>query len=738
MRRHIESLLPQHPRGARWPACKIYHNNVKISLRRRMCEDSILRPLTEQEVSKIFADPQSEAAQRWKSYWASTESRNANLLAQFRQVVSLGFAEKTVLDVGCGSAGLASAIVAEDGHYLGIDYSPYILRMGQHWLRQRSLRGDLLRASGSELPFKDESFDYIFAFDVIEHLEHGIVQQLQFLLELRRLIRPMGMIFLTTPNRWYPFEGHTFLYFPQYLPTKIADQYIRRRNPGFLQEHSSFEAIKLLTPAALQRLLHLSKLSFLHQLPCCMDVEDLPWIKRFAFRVLRAAGLAWYPMQEFWGCLVRRENRSHVRVKCRKLHPIALQECEHATGEFASQVDFDCGAHGHQLKNGWFPPERVQSGFRWTTDTAELWLQANGKEEFLSLSGYCNASARSGPVTLDVYCDNHWIGHHQVLGDETFEVRFLLPYRLYRSQICAIRLAAHPAYIAADPDFRRLGAAIRHVALVPAFPSRVDFNRESESPALQKGWFAHERDGRGFCWTTDVAEVWLRAKGDERFLLVSGYCNAADRCSPVTLRIDCDNHCVGRHRIEGNEKFNLWLPLPARLDPLQIYSIRLRVHPCYTPGGADLRKLGVAITEIAFLSESEFGSQVDFNLGPEHRLLQKGWFDYETDRRGFRWTADEAEVWLRSNGTQTSLQVSGYCNASSRLRPVTLQFCCNDRKVGEHWMEQDAAFNLELPLPQDSVSRLICRIRLITEPAYAPAGADHRRLGVVIFRIALA
>ncbi|HEY2933173.1 MAG TPA: class I SAM-dependent methyltransferase [Acidobacteriota bacterium] len=431
-----------------------------------MPENQTLRRLTEQEVSNIFVDPHSEAARRWVQYWSSTESRNRVLLTQFREVVSLGFEGKTVLDVGCGSAGLAASIISEGGHYAGLDYSPYVLQMGHLWLRRNGINPLLVRGSGSELPLRDHAFDYIFAFDVIEHLEGGLPQQLQFLQELRRVIRPSGMIFLTTPNKWYPFEGHTFLYFPQFLPISLADAYIRRKNPGFLQEHASFRAIKLLTPGDLKQLLDQSGLSLLHQLPCALDLRDLPEPRRSAFRCLSLFGLAWHPLQEFWGCLVRSENRQALRVKCRKHHQIALHESQVATREFGNEVDFDRSPSAHQLKRGWFPHERNETGFRWTARDAELWLQASGGEDFLSLSGYCNGSERPGPVVMDVYCDGQWIGRHVMTENETIDARFLLPRKVERLQICTVRIEVHPTHTPGGADERKLGVILAKIGLV--------------------------------------------------------------------------------------------------------------------------------------------------------------------------------------------------------------------------------------------------------------------------------
>jgi SAM-dependent methyltransferase len=428
-----------------------------------MQNDILLKELAAREVGSVFADPASAAARRWMDYWSSTETRNRELLAQFHGVASFGLKEKTVLDLGCGTAGLAAAVAEEGGRYCGIDYSPYVLQMGRRLLGEKGLNGTLMRASGTQLPFRDESFDYIFAFDVIEHMDGGLPAQLGLLRELRRVIRPMGMIFLTTPNKRFPFEGHTFLYFPQYLPAPLADMYIRLCNPGFLDEHGSFRSIKLLAPGELKRLLRQSGLAFLHQLPCCADIADLPWHRRLVYRLLQTAGASWHPMQEFWGCLARREHRGALRTKLIKHHSAAFSEGLPAGEEFSDCVDFSLGAHAHQLGAGWFSAESGGLAYRWTGEIAEIWLQAAGDSEFLELGGYFPQARPQ--ATMSVFCDGEWIGEHRFTESGMFRFSFLLARPLVRSQICKIRLEVSPVHVPGGADQRRLGVALSRVGL---------------------------------------------------------------------------------------------------------------------------------------------------------------------------------------------------------------------------------------------------------------------------------
>lgn len=66
-----------------------------------------------------------------------------------------------------------------------------------------------------ELPFPDNSFDYVFSNAVIEHVG-GRDGARKMLAESARVAK-VGA-FHTTPNRWFPIETHTQLPFLHWLP----------------------------------------------------------------------------------------------------------------------------------------------------------------------------------------------------------------------------------------------------------------------------------------------------------------------------------------------------------------------------------------------------------------------------------------------------------------------------------------------------------------------------------------
>jgi hypothetical protein len=75
-----------------------------------------------------------------------------------------------------------------------------------------------------DLPFADNSFDYVMSNAVIEHVG-GPARARQMLTESRRVARRGA--FHTTPDRWFPIETHTQLPLLHWLPRPIQQRAFR-------------------------------------------------------------------------------------------------------------------------------------------------------------------------------------------------------------------------------------------------------------------------------------------------------------------------------------------------------------------------------------------------------------------------------------------------------------------------------------------------------------------------------
>lgn len=99
--------------------------------------------------------------------------------------------ERPVLDIG-----------GDDGEFLFRVRAPY--KVGVDLMAKPSANVDWVQADGCRLPFTSRSFGFIFAFDVIEHVEHD----LDLLHEACRVLEPGGTLWLsTTATNYKIFPG---------------------------------------------------------------------------------------------------------------------------------------------------------------------------------------------------------------------------------------------------------------------------------------------------------------------------------------------------------------------------------------------------------------------------------------------------------------------------------------------------------------------------------------------------
>src|SRR5439155_807663 len=92
----------------------------------------------------------------------------------------------------------------------------------------------IVRADAESLPFRDESFDAVVATEVLEHLD----EPGRMLSEARRVLRPGGQFFMTTPNaQALPYRILRFL--PDALVSRLAASMTQETlHPELLQDHA--------------------------------------------------------------------------------------------------------------------------------------------------------------------------------------------------------------------------------------------------------------------------------------------------------------------------------------------------------------------------------------------------------------------------------------------------------------------------------------------------------------------
>ena len=111
----------------------------------------------------------------------------------------------TVLDVACGE-GYGAAMVAEAAYkVVGVDISADAIKNAKNnYGHHTNLQ--FVTASCECLPFPDASFDFAVSFETIEHIE----KQKEFISELTRVLRPDGVLILSSPNKRLYSDAHDY------------------------------------------------------------------------------------------------------------------------------------------------------------------------------------------------------------------------------------------------------------------------------------------------------------------------------------------------------------------------------------------------------------------------------------------------------------------------------------------------------------------------------------------------
>lgn len=105
--------------------------------------------------------------------------------------------DKTILDAACGE-GYGSRLLSETASMVvGMDIDPQTIEEAERKYHTKNLSfrtGDI-----AALPFEASSFDMVVSFETIEHVDAD--KQEAFLREIRRVLKPEGVLIMSTPNK---------------------------------------------------------------------------------------------------------------------------------------------------------------------------------------------------------------------------------------------------------------------------------------------------------------------------------------------------------------------------------------------------------------------------------------------------------------------------------------------------------------------------------------------------------
>lgn len=147
----------------------------------------------------------------------------------------------TVVDVGCSVGFVCDSMRDRGAHAIGVDIDVPGLARASERFGNKVL---FLCADGERLPLPDESADVI----VFNHIYEHVVDPFKVMADMRRVLKPGGMMYLGLGNKLGIVEPHYKLPFLSYLPPSLADRYVKAfKRADFYHE-------RFLTRAGLKRL----------------------------------------------------------------------------------------------------------------------------------------------------------------------------------------------------------------------------------------------------------------------------------------------------------------------------------------------------------------------------------------------------------------------------------------------------------------------------------------------------
>lgn len=148
--------------------------------------------------------------------------------------VSAFVKSKRVLDISCGT-GYGSRYLALQGadQVVGVDVDDRSIQFASKFYQHPSV--SFIQSDAHYVQsLEDESFDVIVSFETIEHLKNPR----QFLLELRRLLKPGGQLFISCPNDYRVSPGVSEFHLYKFRFTEFRDLYLSIFNEGvFVGQH---------------------------------------------------------------------------------------------------------------------------------------------------------------------------------------------------------------------------------------------------------------------------------------------------------------------------------------------------------------------------------------------------------------------------------------------------------------------------------------------------------------------
>lgn len=121
-------------------------------------------------------------------------------IAQFKKIQE----GMRILEIGCGDGGNLVPFARKGCSVLGVDMAESRIKVARECFKDLNLPGEFIAADIFTVKELEYQFDLIICHDVLEH----IFDKNQFIINLKKYVKPGGMIYMSFPAWQMPFGGH--------------------------------------------------------------------------------------------------------------------------------------------------------------------------------------------------------------------------------------------------------------------------------------------------------------------------------------------------------------------------------------------------------------------------------------------------------------------------------------------------------------------------------------------------
>jgi ubiquinone/menaquinone biosynthesis C-methylase UbiE len=129
------------------------------------------------------------------AYYGNWQKQYTKLVIFMTELYKLDYRDKAMLDIGCACG--VNLVAFKETHifdeYHGIDISEYLINLGKE--KHKFTDDELTVGDSTDLPFKDNTMDFVHCTQLLEHLDIKKVEKT--IIEIHRVLRKDKKAFIT-------------------------------------------------------------------------------------------------------------------------------------------------------------------------------------------------------------------------------------------------------------------------------------------------------------------------------------------------------------------------------------------------------------------------------------------------------------------------------------------------------------------------------------------------------------